>query len=184
MTEVAGLLVWLALLALPALLGIQIWRRLRARRPIRAVQAGPAFDPGLPDWGHADSPLLSRDQLGALMHDIARRARISQHVLPHVGPIGDGEGAYVDRGASYYLYVGLERGAVSFEHRTPVADRLMYRVFRDRTWMVAAGYMAGSPTLPEQDPERIAEKQQAILARIDPRWANQFAHERGRKAGG
>lgn len=186
------MIVGLALLGIGLLFGLALalliaFSRRSARESRSAASPSPAVvrramppDSQLPDWRHADTPLLSLDQLGALMREIAARAGVPEGVLPHLGTMSDGEGAFIDRGASYYRYVGLERGGVSFEHRTPAADRLMYLVFCDRSWMLAAGYIAGNPEPPEQDPERIAERQQAILASIDPRWGRQFARDRRR----
>ena len=128
-----------------------------------------------PHWPKSESASLSLEQLSALMRDMAARAGIPEPTLPSSGPINGDDGAYIDIHHAGYRYVGLERGAVSFEHRTVVADELMYRVFRDRSWMVAAGYVVGHPTAPEQNPETIAERQREILATIDPRWGQKFA---------
>jgi hypothetical protein len=138
---------------------------------------------GLPDWRHSDNPSLSLAELGVKMREIAERAGIPARVLPHIGPIGARDGEYVDRDKFDYIYIGQERGVPMFDHRVVIADQLMYLIFKDRAWMIAAGYVDGANAPPEQDPARIAERQQEILAGIDPRWGAQFAQERAQKAG-
>jgi hypothetical protein len=169
------------------LVGMLIGRRLRKAPPAMAAApyaAPPPADPDLPDWRRPDASLLGEPEIGARMREIAARAGIPERTLPWLAPPFDREGEFVFRDRFDYVYTAVERGAPLFEHRAAVADELLYMVFRDRAWMVAAGYVADVGAPPEQDPDRIADRQQAILAGIDPRWGRQFALERARKAGG
>lgn len=146
----------------------------------------PPADPDYPDWRQYDQPSLSLDQLGALMRDIAVRARIPQRLLPHLGPIAGPEGTFLERDKFDYIYIGLERGVPMFDRREVIADKTMYQVFSDIAFGLAVNKLIESGVSAATD-EQIADERQAILARIDRRWGNQFAldraHEAGRRGG-
>jgi hypothetical protein len=158
-------------------------RKARKAVPLSSVEAPQPPTDGLPDWRRSDSPSLSLAELGVKMREIAERAGIPERVLPHIGPIGARDGEYIDRDKFDYIYIGQKRGQPMFDHRVVIADQLMYLIFKDRTWMIAAGYVGGATVPPKQDPARIAERQQHLLAGIDPRWGRQFAKEGAFKAG-
>jgi hypothetical protein len=158
-------------------------RRRMASLPASPTVA-PLSDAGLPDWRHYDQPSLTLSQLGELMHAIAQRAGIDERWLPHVGAIAGRDGVFIDRDKFDYIYCELERGGAMFDHRVVVADQLMYLIFKDRAWALATTHMAHNRTTRDRYHRLHAERQQAILAGIDPRWGNQFALEHDRQAGG
>ena len=169
------------------LVGGILGRRTRKCPAVPTAVAGyvaPPADPDLPDWSHPDSPLHSEPEIGARMRAIAAQAGIPDRVLPSLTPPFGREGGFAFRDRFDYVYTALERGAPMFEHRTAVVDELLYLIFKDRSWMVAAGYVADAGAPPERDSESIAQRQQAMLAGIDPRWGRQFVLDLARKAGG
>jgi hypothetical protein len=144
-----------------------------ARRPV---------DSDYPDWSRSDGSSSLAD-ISELMRGIALRAGFEERWLPQVGGSTDDTGTFIDRDKFDFIYFELERGGMMFELRTVVADQLMYWVFRDRAYAKAATYMAHNPTTPARYDRSLADKQQEIIAGIDPRWAVQFAYERRHKTG-
>lgn len=168
---------------------VGLQKRRRSLAP-EAVQAAPfsapvaaPVDAGFPDWSRADNPSLSLADISELMRGIAARAGIEERWLPEIGPTADDWGNFIDRDKFDYIYFELERGGVVFDLRTVVADQLMYWVFRDRAYAEASNWLAHNPTTPDRYNRPLADKQQEILAGIDPRWAVQFAYERRHKTG-
>ena len=137
----------------------------------------PPADPNYPDWRHYDQPSLTLDQLGALMRDIAARAGIAERLLPHLGPIAEREGTFLERDKFDYIYIGLERGVPMFDRREVIADKTMYQVFSDIAFGQAVSRLIERGVSAATD-EQIADERQAILGGIDRRWGNQFAAER------
>lgn len=180
---------WLLASLLGGLSGLLFRKRRPAPLPLPARLAEPLTDDGLPDWGEADNPPLSLDELGRMMHGAAELAAIDPEQLPDVGPVPGGEGEFIDRDKSHYIYMRLERGEARFDHRSVIADELLYRVFVDQAFALAASRLGKLHGAGERFPdweyaERLAAEQEAILADIDPTWGNQFAHERAQRAGG
>ena len=140
-------------------------------------------DPAYPDWSQSDNPSLSLADISELMRGIAARAGFEERGLPQVGPTTDDWGTFIDRDKFDYIYFELERGGMVFDLRTVIADQLMYWVFRDRAHAKASTYLAHNPTTPDRYERLLADKQQEIIAGIDPRWAVQFAYERSHKTG-
>lgn len=147
------------------------------------VPARPRADDGYPDWSHGDSSSLSLADISELMRGIAAKADIEERWLPQVGGSTDDWGTFIDRDKFDFIYFELERGGMVFDLRTVVSDQLMYWVFRDRAYAEASTYLAHNPTTPDRYDRLLADRQQEILAGIDPRWAVQFAYERRHKTG-
>jgi hypothetical protein len=168
---------WLIASGVGGLVGLISRKGKPAPQPIASAPVPPP-DPDLPDWRHADNPSLSLAELGERMYAIADRAGIDRELLPHVGPIEGGEGAFLDRDKFDYIYIALERGQPMFDHRSVIADELLYLVFRDRAYAIGANYLAHNRASPEHYTELLKDKQQEALAGIDPRWGRQFARER------
>lgn len=180
---------WFLSNVLGGFLGLLLRKSKPSEAPVVPVAtAGPA-DEGLPDWSQADNPSLSLAELGEMMYAAADLAGVDHSRLPHVGPIAGGDGEWIDRDKFDYIYIGVERGQPMFDHRTVVADQLLYWVLRDAAFSLAANRLAERRSAGERIPDeeyanRLAIEQAAILGDIDPAWANQFAWERARKAGG
>jgi len=145
------------------------------RKPVRPT-VDPVTGQPLPDWRRPDDPMLSLDQLGALMRDAAALAGGDPARLPDLGPPPYNEGEYLNREGPDYVYGGFDRGHLSFHHRSSVADGILYRVFVDQAFLLATERLAGGPDADYA--ERLAAEMRAILATIDPAWGSQFAYER------
>jgi hypothetical protein len=169
---------WFLAACVGGLVGLITRKGKPAPQAAAPVAPAPPSDPDLPDWRHADNPSLSLAELGDRMYAIADRAGIERHGLPHVGPIEGGDGVFLDRDKFDYIFMGIERGQPMFDHRSVVADEILYLVFRDRAWAIGANYLAHNRASPEHYAELLKDKQQEALARIDPRWGRQFARER------
>jgi hypothetical protein len=172
--------------AIANLVGGLIGKRMRRKDPPLATPAAAtrgSADDGLPDWSRSDAASLSLADISELMSGIAARAGIAEKELPQFGPTSAEWGTFIDRDKFDFIYFALDRGGMMFDMRTVVSDQLMYWVFRDRAYAAAANHLAENPTTPDRYARLLADKQQDILAGIDPRWAVQFAYERRHKAG-
>lgn len=159
--------VLVALVATVGALAIHFLMRGRSSRvpaePARAVEVRP--EP-------IDLPEVREAMLAA-----AARMGIPERVLPRIASPGGADGEYIDRAGSAYVYSGFERGAKMFEHRTVDLDGLLYLVLRDRAWMQAYLALIGQELAPEEHARRLAEGQEALLARADTRWAERLVRE-------
>ena len=157
--------------------GSRVWRP----APVRAMAPAPARpDSGFPDWSKGDNPRLNYQQIGARMREMAMRAGIDDATLPSVSTPGAADGDYIFLDKFDYVYVRMVGGKTLFEHCSVIADELLYRVFVDRSAALAREVVGASGSHPGE----IARMQEAILARIDPRWAHNFAVATKRPAAG
>jgi hypothetical protein len=154
--------------AIANLVGGLIGRRKRRNNPplpANWASARAPVDPNYPDWSHGDNPSLSLADISELMDEIAGRAGVERQALPSIGAGTGRDDRIIDRDKFDYIYIGIEDGVTKFDHRTVIADHLMYLVFSD-----AARGLPG--------------ERQAFLAGIDPRWGRQFALQHKLAAGG
>jgi len=131
---------------------------------------------GLPDWSHADNPLLDIPALEDVVLAAATKAGIDPDTLPRFTPPDGNDGAFVFRDKFDYIYAYYEHGGPMSQQASAVADELAYRVIADRAWMKA--YLA---TIVQAEPGRttqVGRDQEAMLAAVDPAWAKQAAWER------
>ena len=175
----------LALVFLAALAGALLVFRVRQPRyrgalptPREALQPLPPAAPGLPDWSHADSPLLDLVALETVVRAAAGKAGIDPGTLPTFGPPEGTEGSFVFRDKFDYIYAYYEHGVPMSEFPSAVADQLAYRVVADRAWLKA--YLAtANQGLPEAGrTAKVAAEQERMLALADPAWARKAAWER------
>lgn len=129
----------------------------------------------LPDWAHPD--LQDIPTIGTRMHAIADRIGVPATALPALMPPDGSDGDFVFRDKFEYIYLGIDRGQPCFEHVTAVADELLYLIFRDRAYALAANRVAERQVGAEGHVAELLREQQAIIAGIDPRWGSQFARE-------
>lgn len=160
-----------------------------AAAPLDTFDSGPKRDTGLPDWSRADNPSLSLAELGELIAGAADLAGIDRECLPHVGPLAGGEGLFIDRDKFDYIYVGYERGQPMFDHRTVIADQLVYWVLRDAAFALAANRLAERRVRGERIDDAdyadlLAAEQAQILGDVDPGWERQFVAERAARLAG
>ncbi len=135
----------------------------------------PTPQDGVPDWAHPD--LQDIPAIGARIHAIADRIGVPATELPALMPPDGSDGDFVFRDKFEYIYLGIDRGQPCFEHITAVADELLYLIFRDRAYALAANRVAERRVGAEGYVAELMREQQAIIAGIDPRWGSQFAHE-------
>lgn len=129
----------------------------------------------LPDWRHPD--LQDIPAIGARMHAIADRIGVPGTALPALMPPDGSDGDFVFRDKFEYIYLGIDRGQPCFERVTAVADELLYLIFRDRAYALAANRVAERRVGAEGYVAELVREQQAIIAGIDPQWGSQFARE-------
>jgi len=157
------------------------------RREQSPVQApAPVFTPrgpDLPDWSAPDSPMFTFAELDARMREFAARGGLPENVLAHVGePTGrDGENITIE--GPNYVFSYWERGGPMHEKRSVIADQILYFALKDRARMRAYMELMGQELSPEEHAARLAEREEGILAAMDPRWARQYALDRQQTSG-
>lgn len=170
------------LVFLVALAGALLVHWLR-RKPTGALPPEPiqreAPAPGPVQWRHADNPLLDIPALEDVFRAAAAKAGIDPDTLPRFAPPDGSDGAFVFRDKFDYIYAYYEHGGPTVQHASAVADELAYRVLADRTWMKAYLATVGQPESGRT--EQVIREQEAMLAAVDPAWAQQAAHERAVK---
>ena len=113
-------------------------------------------------------------EVRSAMLNAAARMDIPEHLLPRLAIPGGADGEYILRDGDSYLYCGFERGTQMFEYRTGVLDDLLYRVFRDRSWMQAYTSLIGRQLDPDEHARQLSAVQSALLAKVNPQWADRL----------
>ena len=171
---------WIVACAIGGLIGRK-WRGAAATVPTSAAPSAPPVE-NLPNWHHADNPLLTLAQLDAKIRGLAARHGFAAPLLPELLAPSADEGAFIDVEKFDYIYGFYERGHISSSYPSAIADQICYRVFYDLAFSAAM-------TLRSDDPDpalpylvQVHRELHAILHRIDPRWAAQAVHERALRA--
>ena len=169
---------------LAGILGRWLGRRGSAAsvRPSMPTARSVASDNDLPDWHHADDPRLNLAQLNAHIRDMARCLGFAAERLPECGSPRNGEGQFIDVEKFDYVYGYFERGQLSNSHRSAVANEICYRVFYDLAFADAMNWRSRNPDPALPFLAQLHRELDAILRRIDPRWAAQAVHERAVRA--
>lgn len=166
------------------LVGAWLGRRGRtasATPPDRAVPSG-AQSVNLPDWTRADNPRLTLAQLDAKIRAMAECYGFDAQRLPECGSPSEGEGAFIDVEKFDYVYGYYERGQLSSTHPSAVANEICYRVLYDLAFADAMNLRSKNPDPALPFLVQVHRELDAILRRIDPRWAAQAVHERTLRA--
>ena len=137
-----------------------------------------ALSGDLPDWRHADYPRLTLVQLDAQSQAMALRFGFAAQRLPECRGPRDGEGPFIGVEKFDYLYGFYERGQLSVSHLSANADEICYRIFYDLAIADAMNLRSKNPDPTLNYLVQVHNELDAILYRIDPRWAAQAAHER------
>lgn len=167
---------WLVVCVIGGLIGARLRRATVATAAPPEPRSGAVSD--LPDWRHADSPMLTLPELYARIVQIADRHGFSRDRLPECGSPRDGEGGFVDRDKFDYLYGYCEPGRLTTTYAAAVCDELCYRVFYDLAYGDAMRLREQAPRAGVADLVQIREALYRILSQIDPRWAAQARSER------
>lgn len=166
------------------LLGGWLGRRRRVASAIastRPVRSG-ASTGNLPEWSHADSPRLTLVQLDAQIRVLAERHGFAFKRLPECHSPSDGEGTFIDVEKFDYIYGFYERGQLSSSYPAAIAEQIFYRVFYDLAFADAMNLRSKNPDPALPYLVQVHRELDAILHRIDPRWAAQAVHERAPRA--
>ena len=142
------------------------------------VPLAPLRQEGLPDWSHADVPLLNIAELEAIVLAAAVKAEIDPATLPKFAPPDGSEGAFVFRDKFDYIYAYYEHGMQTSETASAVADELAFRIVADRAWMKAYLASANLGLDETKRTEQVVREQGRMLGAVDSAWAKQAAWER------
>lgn len=151
--------------------------------PPRAV-ASKVPTGNLPDWRQADNPQLTLAQLDAKIRSMAERHGFASKLLPELHSPSAGEGSFIDLEKFDYVYGFYERGQLSSSYPSAIAEQICYRVLYDLAFADAMNLRAVKPDPALPYLMQVHRDLDAILRRIDPRWAEQAVHERALRAAG
>ena len=176
---IAFTLPWLLACAIGAWLGRRGYRRQPVAdwRNAAPLQAFPTAG-DLPDWHNADNPKLTLGALDAQIRSVAAQHGFAAERLPDCHSPSQGEGTFIDLEKFDYIYGYFERGQLSWSHPSVIADEICYRVFYDLAFADATAMRALAPDPALAYLTQVRRDHEAILARIDPRWATQAVYDR------
>ena len=155
----------------------QFWRSARTARsaegevPTGSTSMPPASMPAIEP--NADAIPWLRDRLGELAHVIDAPA----HVLPTFGYSEETGRAHVEVRDGRFHHVVVERGREYERFSTTSVDDLLYRVFCDATFSMAATQLAVNDVT-WRTRHQILHRQLELLGRLDPGWAARRESER------
>jgi len=127
----------------------------------------PAIEP------NADAIPLLQDRIGELGRVIDAPA----HVLPTFGYSEETGRPHIEVHGGRFHHVVVERGREYERFSTTSVDDLLYRVFCDVTFSMAAAQLAVTEVT-EGTRRRILRRQLELLERVDPSWASRRAGKR------
>ena len=127
----------------------------------------PAIEP------NADAIPWLHDRIG----ELARVIDAPAHVLPTFGYSEETGRAHVEVRDGRFHHVVVERGREYERFSTTSVDDLLYRLFRDATFSMAATQLAVT-RVTWRTRRQILQRQLELLGRLDPRWAARRKSER------
>jgi hypothetical protein len=171
-----------------ALGGFGLWVLLgpegeRFRHPGRPEQSKKEAEPTTSAWTPpADAPAIepNADAIPRLRDRISELARLIEapdHVLPTFGYSEDSGRPHIEVDGAAFHYVLVDRGREYARFSTTLVDDLLYRVFRDATFSMAATQLAVNQVT-WLARRRIFRRQLELLGRLDPSWASRRRAER------
>ena len=127
----------------------------------------PAIEP------NAEAIPRLRNRIG----ELARSIDAPGHVLPTFGYSEDTGRPHIEVDGAAFHYVVVDRGREYERFSTTLVDDLLYRVFRDATFSMAATQLAVS-AVTWRTRRQILHRQLELLGRLDPSWASRRKAER------
>ncbi|MBL0170118.1 MAG: hypothetical protein IPP90_05195 [Gemmatimonadaceae bacterium] len=125
----------------------------------------------------ADPPPDQFSPLRSRMVPLAQRIEAPAHLLPTFQHSAGNGLPHIEIKDDTYHFVRAERGAEFERFSTTSVDELLYRIFRDVTWSMAAD-LARPRRKPGEDFRRAMFTQQlALLGRLNPGWTSRCAAE-------
>lgn len=109
--------------------------------------------------------------------ELARSIDAPEHVLPTFGYSEDTGRPHIEVDGTAFHHVVVDRGREYGRFSTTSVDDLLYRVFRDATFSMAATQLAVS-AVTWRTRRQILHRQLELLGRLDPAWASRREAER------
>ena len=135
--------------------------------PLTPPAAAPAIEP------NAEAIPRPRNRIS----ELARVIDAPDHVLPTFGYSEDTGRPHIEVDGVAFHYVVVDRGREYERFSTTSVDDLLYRVFRDTTFSMAATQLAVNEVT-WRTRHRILRRQLELLGRLDPGWAARRESER------
>ena len=139
--------------------------------PPVSVSTSPAVAPAIEP--NADAVPRLRDRIS----ELARVIDAPEHVLPTFGYSEDTGRPHIEVDGTAFHHVVVDRGREYGRFSTTSLDDLLYRVFRDATFSMAATQLAVTQVT-WMARRRILQRQLELLGRLDPSWASRRRAER------
>jgi hypothetical protein len=121
---------------------------------------------------HSDTNVRLRERIG----EFARLLGAPDHALPTLGCSEQTGRPHIEVDGTTFHYAVVDRGREYERHSTASLDELLYWVFRDVTFSMAAT-RTGLSQLTPASRRRILRDQLALLGRLDPAWEKRRAAE-------
>lgn len=121
--------------------------------------------------------ILTLPEIKAQVDQIAEKLGVSQGLLPTYGYSEQTGHPHLEVDSSGYHYVIAERGVESQRYTTLDMDELLYKIFADITFGIAASYEFKNRD-EDRDCRRIIFRRQVeLLAQLSSEWAAREAQE-------
>ncbi len=150
-----------------------------ARPRQAAEEAVPPVAPSMSSAAAHDTE-PNADPIGRIrsrMSDLARLIQAPDHMLPTFGYSEETGRPHIELAGTTFHYVVSDRGREFERFSTTSSDDLLYRVFRDATFSMAAASLRVS-RMTGRARRQILRQQLTLLGQVDPRWASRREAER------
>ena len=153
------------------------------RRAGRPDQSKKEAEPTTLAWtATADAPPIepNADAIARLqnhINELARSIDAPDHVLPTFGYSEETGRPHIEVDGEAFHYVVVDRGREYGRFSTRSLDDLLYRVFRDATFSMAATHLAVN-RVTWRAQRQILRDQLGLLNRLDTKWASRREAER------
>lgn len=118
-------------------------------------------------------------QLEAQVHELARKIRAGEGLLPTFGWSRDGGYPHVECDGETMHWVVRERGSELDRRSTTDVDELLYWVFQSVTFTMASTWSARRPRPGVEFRVGLFKRQFTLLGKLDPTWVTRRKAELG-----